>query len=64
MGKVEYYTVAEIAPILKVNVDAFRRAAREKPKDYPFPIIAYGSRVKIPKIPFDNFLKQCGVELQ
>ncbi len=60
MPPIEYYTAAEIAPIIGVNQTVWRNTARDNPNSQPFPILLCGNTVKIPKIPFDEFAARCG----
>lgn len=49
-------TAAEIAPVLGSDQHAIRLAARQAPEGLGFPVICIGSRVKIPTLPFIEFM--------
>jgi hypothetical protein len=49
-------TAAEIAPVLKTSDNSIRVCARQRPDLLGFPVIIMGSRVRIPRIPFLEFL--------
>lgn len=52
----DYLLPAEVAPVMHWDTHALRLQAREDPSKLGFPVLVYGSRVKIPKIPFLQFM--------
>ena len=52
-----FLTAAEIAPLLGCDPHYIRVAARTKPDLLGFPVAVYGSRTKIPRLPFINFIE-------
>lgn len=46
----------DIAPVLECGEQAIRVQAQTKPEKLQFPVIAVGSRVKIPRIPFVEYM--------
>lgn len=51
-----FLTPAEVAPILGVAAHYIRLAARQHPDYLKFPFEVYGTRTKIPRIPFLRYL--------
>ena len=51
-----FLTPAEVAPVLECAPHAIRLAARSAPEGLGFPVICIGSRVKIPRLPFVEFM--------
>ena len=51
-----FLTPAEVAPVLECDPHAIRLAARIAPEGLGFPVICIGSRVKIPRLPFVEFM--------
>lgn len=51
-----FLTPAEVAPVLECDPHAIRLAARRAPEGLGFPVICIGSRVKIPRLPFVEFM--------
>ena len=49
-------TPADIAPILNCDPQGIRVQAQRDPSKLGYPVIAIGSRVRIPRIPFPKFL--------
>lgn len=49
--------IADIAEILGCTPQTIRVAARQRPDLLGFPIIIMGSRVRIPRIPFIQFIE-------
>jgi hypothetical protein len=49
-------TAADIAPVLDCDPHAIRLAAKKDPDGLGFPVICMGSRVKIPTLPFIEFM--------
>lgn len=47
---------SDIAPALGCNAQAIRVQAQTKPEKLQFPVIVVGSRVKIPRIPFVEYM--------
>ncbi len=52
----EVLTCQEVAPVLKCNPATLHMQAMEQPERLGFPVIVMGSRVKIPRKPFLNFM--------
>ena len=53
----DWLTAAQIAPILGTDPNLIRWQAHNGPGKLGFPVIVIGSRVKIPKLPFLNFMR-------
>lgn len=53
----EVLTAAEIAPIIGVQPQYIRRAARDFPERLGFPVIVVGKCVKIPRRAFLRFME-------
>ena len=53
-----FLNVDEIAPVLECNPHDIRKQARERPELLGFPVIIYGSRIKIPRLPFIQFVEE------
>lgn len=51
---------ADIAPVLGCDPHAIRVAAKTKPELLQFPVIVIGSRVKIPRLPFIEYMTRLG----
>lgn len=49
---------ADIAPVLDCNPQSVRVAAREHPDRMGFPVCVIGNRVKIPRLPFIQFIER------
>ena len=49
-------TCAQVAAVLGVNADSLRAQAWEAPELLGFPVIIVGSRIKIPRRAFVNFM--------
>ena len=56
----EVLTCAEVAPVLKCNPATLHMQAIEEPRRLGFPVIVMGSRVKIPRRPFLNYMMEGG----
>lgn len=56
----EVLTCAEVAPVLKCNPATLHMQAMKAPKKLGFPVIVMGSRVKIPRRPFLNYMMEGG----
>ena len=54
----EVLTCAEVAKVLKCNPATLHLQAMEEPWRLGFPVIVMRSRVKIPRIPFLNYMKK------
>lgn len=59
--KIQQMDTATITPdmaakVLQCNPISLRVAARQRPELLGFPVIVMGTRVRIPRIPFLNFL--------
>ena len=52
----EVLTCTDVAPVLKCNPATLHMQAIEQPWRLGFPVIVMGSRVKIPRKPFLNFM--------
>ena len=52
----EVLTPNQVAPVLGVNPQSIRIQAVENPERLGFPVIVIGSRVKIPKWPFLEYM--------
>ena len=52
-----FLTAEEIAPVLECNPNDIRGAAKERPDLLGFPVTVYGSRTKIPRLPFIKFIE-------
>jgi hypothetical protein len=50
-------TADTASKVLNCNPHYIRVAARQCPEKLGFPVIVYGSRVKIPRIPFIKFME-------
>ena len=59
-------TAEDIAPVIGCNPNDIRGQARDKPDLLGFPVVVYASRVKIPRLPFIQFIERlpccCAVE--
>ena len=53
----EVLTPNQVAPILGCQPYSINIAVRDGKNPFPFPVIRMGSRVRIPKRPFINFMK-------
>ncbi|MBR6821573.1 MAG: hypothetical protein IKM87_00225 [Clostridia bacterium] len=51
-----FLTAHDIADILATNPQAIRNQAQRNPSSLGFNVIVIGSRVKIPRIPFLNYV--------
>ena len=50
-------TCADVSEVLKCNPYSLHIQAQQKPETLGFPVICIGNRVKIPRIPFLNFME-------
>jgi hypothetical protein len=59
-----FLTAADVAPVLKSTDNSIRVCARQRPDLLGFPVTIMGNRVRIPRIPFLEYLgyKQGGTE--
>lgn len=48
----------DVAPLLDCNPHSVRVAAREHPERLSFPVCVIGNRVKIPRLPFIQFVER------
>ena len=48
----------EVAEVLECNPHGIRVQARTRPELLGFPVIVIGSRVKIPRLPFINYIEK------
>lgn len=53
-----FLNASEVAPVLGSGEDDLRGAARARPDLLGFPVVCIGSRVKIPRKPFIDFLEK------
>ena len=49
-------TAAQASEVLRCDPNSLRRAARDSPERLGFPVILIGHTVRIPRIPFINFI--------
>ena len=54
----EVLTCSDVAPVLKCNPATLHMQAMKAPKKLGFPVIVMGSRVKIPRRPFLDYMKE------
>lgn len=54
----EFLLIREVAPLLGANPQSIRCQAHQRPELLGFPVVIIGSRVKIPKRPFIQFMTQ------
>ena len=52
-----FVTAEEVSPILECNPNDLRGQARDRPDLLGFPVTVYGTRVKIPRLPFIQFVE-------
>lgn len=57
--KIPCYTVLQMAPVLGCNANVLRDTIKAYPQSQPYPTIRSGNQVKIPKVPFHDFLRSC-----
>ena len=55
-SKKVYLTPADIAPTLRCDPQCIRAQAQQDPSKIGFPVIIMGHRVRIPRIPFLQYL--------
>lgn len=48
---------AQAAEVLGVSAQSIRVCARQRPDLLGFPVMVYGSRVKVPRLPLIDFLE-------
>ena len=53
----EYLTPAQVAEILNCSAHGIRIWARKRPEQLGFPVCIIGTRVRIPKRPFIQFME-------
>jgi hypothetical protein len=53
----DWLTPAQVAPVLGADPNYIRGQAHAEPDKLGFPVIVIGTRVKIPRIPFINFMR-------
>lgn len=53
----EYLTPAEVAPVLGCDAQDIRVAARQRPELLGFNVAIIGTRVKIPRLAFLNWIE-------
>lgn len=56
---VEYYPGYIAAKKLGCHVGTWLETVKKDPKTQPFPVVICGRNVKVPKIPFDDFIEAC-----
>lgn len=54
---VNLLTPAQAAEVLGVSAQSIRVCARQRPDLLGFPVMVYGSRVKVPRLPLIDFLE-------
>lgn len=54
---VEVLTCTQVGPVLRASPATIHEQARERPELLGFPVIVIGSRVRIPKRAFIEFMK-------
>lgn len=52
-----FLNAAEVAPVLSTNPNLIRWEAHNRPENLGFPVVVLKSRVKIPRLPFIDFLE-------
>lgn len=52
-----FLTATEVAPVIGCNPNDIRGQARDRPELLGFPVTIYGSRVKIPRLPFIQYIE-------
>lgn len=58
-SKKQYLTPAEAAPLLGIDPQSLRVAARTAPQKLGFPVTVIGTRTKIPRLPL---LQHLGIQ--
>lgn len=53
----DWLLASEVAPILGTDPHSIRVAARVAPNRLGFPVCVLGSRIKIPRLPFIQFME-------
>lgn len=56
-----WLTAADVAPIIGVDPHGIRITARTHPEWLGFPVLCIRSRVKIPRVPFVQYMETCGI---
>nr|DAP79810.1 MAG TPA: Pyocin activator protein PrtN [Caudoviricetes sp.] len=54
---VNLLTPAQAAEVLGISAQSIRVCARQRPDLLGFPVMVYGSRVKVPRLPLIDFLE-------
>lgn len=54
----EVLTCIQVSKVLKSEASALHKQAVTNPAMLGFPVIVYGTRVKIPRIPFIKFMRE------
>lgn len=52
----EYLLPREVAEVLQCDVQGLRVWSRQRPQELGFPITIIGSRIRIPRLPFIEFM--------
>lgn len=52
-----YLTAMDVSDLLDAAPESIREQAHADPKGFPFPVIVIGSRVRIPRAPFTDFIE-------
>lgn len=55
--EINMLTPAQAAEVLGVSAQSIRVCARQRPDLLGFPVMVYGSRVKVPRLPLIDFLE-------
>lgn len=50
-------TCKQVASVLKCSEQTLHMQAQQKPEMLGFPVVCIGNRVKIPRIPFINYIE-------
>ena len=56
-----WLTAADVAPVIGVDPQGIRITARTHPEWLSFPVLCVKSRVKIPRVPFVEYMTACGI---
>ena len=54
----DYLTPTQVAPILGCNPYSINVWAKQRPDDLGFPVCIIGTRVRIPRLPFIQFMER------
>lgn len=56
-----FLTAADVAPVVGCDPQGIRITARKNPDWLGFPVTCVKSRVKIPRVPFVEYMAACGI---